>query len=123
MLLVDADKSLEVLLSTGAPATVQPDWAVTWGKNVVNGVVGELLWNTLLGTTNSGTGVTMISAPDPLVANYFQVLEISVHNTDSGSVDVQIRINDNSTFYVLKTQTLAVGETLHYSMEHGWSVL
>jgi hypothetical protein len=123
MLLVDGDKSLEVRLSTGAPASVQADWVATWGKDVKGGPVGELSLHTASGATNSGTGVTMVSAPDTGVDNYHQIIEVNVHNTDSRAVTAQVRINDNGTFYVLKTQALAVGETLHYSLENGWTLL
>lgn len=121
MLLVDGDKSLEVRLSSGAPATVQADWVATWGKDVKSGVVGELSQHTAVGQTNSGTGVTMVGAPDLGADNYHKILEINVHNTDNASVTVQVRINDNGSFRVLKTQALALGETLHYSLENGWT--
>lgn len=62
--------------------------------------------------TNNGTAVTALAAPS---SGHTRIVKfMTVRNSDTASVTATVRLNNNGTFRILWSGTLAVGDTLQY---------
>jgi len=72
-------------------------------------------------STNNTTDVTLVSAPtNGIVRN---IDSISIHNRDTASATVIVKIDDSGTEITLLQVTLAAKESLLYEGDGGWQVL
>jgi microcystin-dependent protein len=73
-------------------------------------------------STNSTTDVTIVSAPsvNGIIRN---IHTIFIQNKDTASATVTVKLDDSGTETLFVKQALAVGESLVYEDQNGWSVL
>jgi hypothetical protein len=71
--------------------------------------------------TNGVTAVTAVAAP--AASTQRQVKMLSIYNADTAAVTIYFRLNNNSTYRILRKCTLAPGETWVYTPETGFKVL
>lgn len=73
-------------------------------------------------STNNTTDVDVVQAPaiQSIVRN---VETIAIHNRDTASITVTVKMDDNGTETILVKQAVAVGETLTYEHGAGWQLL
>ena len=72
--------------------------------------------------TNSTTDVTIVAAPavNGIIRN---IHTIFIQNKDTASATVTVKLDDSGTETLFVKQALAVGESLVYEDQNGWSVL
>lgn len=70
--------------------------------------------------TNDTTDVNAVEAPGASTQRVVDL--INVYNSDTVSAVVTVKFDANGTEYVLWSGTLAVGQTLTYTDDAGWSV-
>lgn len=116
------NRSLGAVLS-GAVATNELHVIATFTDKFSrsDSALAYLLGATKITATNGATDITIVSAPDQNVTR--DVDYISVRNRDTAAATVSIEYDDNGTDYVLYSATLAVGDTLVYTIATGWYVL
>jgi hypothetical protein len=71
--------------------------------------------------TNGITAVTVVAAPGATTQR--QVKTLTVYNADTAAVTVYLRLNNNSTYRIIRRATLNPGETWAYTQETGFQVL
>lgn len=64
------------------------------------------------GASNSTTAVTVVAAP--AASKRRLIRNLSIHNNDTASATVTIRIDNNGTKYILHKETLSSGANLLY---------
>lgn len=116
IVLQDTNDTIEVVLA-GAITTNQLPCTVSWRDITTTGYTpGGSRSN-----TNSTTAVSLVAAPG---ASTQRVIDnITIFNNDTATATVTVRIDDNSTEYILTKATLATGETLEYADGQGWRSL
>lgn len=72
-------------------------------------------------STNNTTDVTLVAAPANGVIRTID--SISIHNRDTVSATVIVKIDDNGTEIILLQVALAAKESLLYEGDGGWQVL
>lgn len=115
MIILDSvNKSLEVLLG-GSVTTNQLPFTVSFIDTNAAQVLTE---ND--GITNNASAVTMISAP---AANKARIVKnIAIHQTDTVSATITIRLNNSGTFRTIFKATLSVDDNLIYTDNGGFQV-
>ena len=115
LVLQDTNDTLEVVLA-GAITTNQLPVVTTWRDITASGYTpGRSNIN-----TNSTTPITAVAAP---ASSTYRVIDhISIYNADTASATVTVRVDDNSTEYVLTKVTLLTGERLEFQEGTGWNV-
>lgn len=114
MIILDTTtKSLEVVLA-GAITTTQLDVTCHAVDTLDSDMTVSDIVNTNI-ATNSTTAVTIMAAP--AASHTREVKSITVHNNDTVSATVTVRINSSSTMFILCKVILATGENLVYSAE------
>lgn len=108
-------RSLEILLG-GAVATVEPHWTVHYRTYAKSGEESSAL---SLGVTTGGTAATMLAAPKAGARH--GIVAMTIHNADSASVTVTVRINNDGAYRTIYKATLATLETLVYESGNGWT--
>lgn len=109
-------RKLQGLLS-GSAATTNPVVVVDWVDLTTTTTTGGC-------TTSSLNGTTAVDImPAPAASTQRKVNAVTLFNSDTASVTVTIRYNDNATLYTLVRITLLTGETLCYSDTAGWFTL
>lgn len=73
-------------------------------------------------TTNSTTDVTIVDAP-VLQGYIINIHSLTIHNKDTATATVTVKIDDNGTEKILIKQAVSVGESLVYEDGFGWQVL
>ncbi len=73
------------------------------------------------GSSNNTTAVTLVSSPSS--GEEHQVRSFYLENNDTASITVTIRFNNTSVTRTIFKAIIAVGESLSYTAEKGWSVL
>ena len=97
-------KTIKAVMS-GAPATTNPDFVVSYADNTGSAFTeGE---ND--GTLNGTSEVTLVSAPASSTRRIIK--SISIYNRDTAAVTVTIKYDNNGTQRILANVTLAVGDT------------
>jgi hypothetical protein len=116
MILDAATKKLEILLGGAVTANQLPfqcewvDVTTTTSTPGTNGLV-----------TNGATPVDLV--PVPGASTQRIVNGINIYNADTAPATVTVRFNDNATLRTLKVVTLAVGDTLAWSLADLWEVV
>lgn len=120
MLFLDTTtKSLEVLLG-GAPATNQLPFVVGY-VDVLTTDMSVSAISEADGVTNSGTAVTMVSAP--AASHTRQLKFLSLRQADTAPVTATIRVNNNGTFREVCKFVLAVDDVLYFVDGEGFKVM
>lgn len=116
IVLQDTNDTIEVVLA-GAITTNQLPCTVSWRDITTTGYTpGGSRSN-----TNSTTAVTLVAAPG---ASTQRVIDnITIFNNDTATATVTVRIDDNSTEYIVAKATIQAGETLEYTEGQGWRSL
>lgn len=111
-------RKLQAVMS-GAAATTNPKVVVCKTVTTNDGI--ESKGSTQVATLNGSTDVDICDAPsiEGFVVN---VKSIHIENIDSAAVTVRIKIDDSGTDTRLKSQQLAVGESLMWHAATGWQV-
>lgn len=112
-------KSLEVLLSgsiTTNQLTIVSSYVDVDQTAITVSTIGE---NDTV--TNNTTAVTAVAAPASGTTR--QIKSVTVQNTDTVSALVTVRVNNNSIFRPVITQTLAANQSLVYEEGAGWILL
>jgi hypothetical protein len=110
MIILDTiTKTLEVILA-GAITTTQLPFTVSYVD--VNADFEVIAASELDGTTNSGTAVTMVPAPNATISR--QIKFLSIPNVDTAAATVTVRLNNNTTTRIIWKGALAVGDVLTY---------
>jgi len=115
--LINPNQSLELILG-GAVTTTELDYVVFTKHIILTGKEGK---DNQHGTSNGGTAVTILAAPT-LAGEQQWIESIAIHNADTVSATVSVRLNDNSTIRILMKHALSAGETLHYEANSGWYI-
>ena len=113
MILDAVTKKLEILLGgaiTTNQLTFQCEWVDVTASASTPGTNG--------GLTNGATAVDLV--PVPGASTQRIINGINIYNADTVPQTVTVRFNDNATTRVLKTTTLAVGDTLSWSLPEAW---
>ena len=115
IVLQDTNDTLEVVLNAAHTTNALPvvsNWrdittsGYTPGRSNIN--------------TNGTTTITAVAAP---AASTQRVIDfVSIYNRDTVNQQVTVRIDDNSTEYVLTVVTLGPGERVEYQEGIGWTV-
>ena len=114
MIRLDATtKKLQVVLA-GAVTTSQLEVVSSYSDATATGYTGG---NTPT-LTNDTTDVDIVAAP--AASTIRDVDHISVHNKDTVSATVTIKMDVSGTDYILKKAVLLTGESLNYSHGTGW---
>lgn len=109
LLILDATtKSIEAVLSA-AITTTQPDFTSHYADVDPDDASDKFVETSQDGTLNSTTAVTLVSAPATDERRI--VREITIYNADTSPVEVTLRLNNSSTYRVIKTFTLSPGST------------
>lgn len=117
MIILDAtNRSLEFKLS-GAPATNQIPFVSFYVDHTASAYT-PISQN---GVSNSGTAVTVVTAPGASTQRSLKYLNI--RNRDTAAVTVTVQYNDNTTIREMLVVTLSVDDTLEYLDTDGWSVI
>jgi hypothetical protein len=109
-------KKLEILLGGAVTANQLPfqcEWVDVTASASTPGTNG--------GLTNGATPVDLVGVPGASTQRI--VNGINIYNADTVPQTVTIRYNDNATLRTLKTVTLAVGDTLTWSLADLWEVV
>lgn len=115
VILDTTSKSLIAVMS-GAPATTQPDFALSYSTKTATGLTGVNAHGTLNGTSE----VTLVSAPASSAQNV--LVECSIYNADTASIIIFLKEADGATRRIKSKVTLPVNYTLHYERDSGWYV-
>ena len=116
--LVSTTQVLQVVLA-GAVSASQPQLAASWvDQNTENVFTRGGQTNT---NANSTTDVTLVAAPQQSFVR--NIDSIFVHNLDTATVTINIKIDDGGTEYILCRRTLLTREGLCYEHGVGWYVM
>jgi len=115
-IILDSTTRSIVAILAGAPATTQPDFAVSYSTKTTTSLTGV----STHGTFNSGSEVTLL--PAPVASSQNILVEASIYNADTASVVVTIKEADGATRRTRLKVTLSTGYTLHYERDGGWYV-
>lgn len=69
------------------------------------------------GNTNGTTAVTLVASPNQAISRAIPYL--SVHNKDTVSTTVTVRLHDGSSSYILCKKALSADQTLVYNSKGG----
>ena len=116
MILDATTKKLEILLG-GAVTTNQLPFQCEW----VDVGASASTPGTNGGLTNGASAVDLVGVPGASTQRI--VNGINIYNADTVAQTVTVRFNDNATLRSLKVVTLAVGDTLIWSLAEGWKVV
>lgn len=112
-------KTIEVILSSTV-ASNQLDWVAAY----VDIDQANASWanaNENNGVTNNAVAVTMVNAPAS--GETRKIDFINVHNNDTASAEVTVRLNNSASVRVLAKVTLEPGDSLFYTNESGWNTV
>ena len=113
MILDATTKKLEILLGSAVTSnqlTFQCEWVDVTSSASTPGTNG--------GLTNGASAVDLVGVPG---ASTQRIINgINIYNADTVAATVTVRFNDNATTRVLKISTLAVGDTLSWSLPEAW---
>jgi hypothetical protein len=123
MIILDSSLKSLVIKLGGAKTTNELDWTVSYVENTsaCNGLTNSLQSSTNGsndGTTNGAAYVTMVAHPpvnNPSTIYDAEVVFISVKNTDTVPQTVTIALDDNGTYRVLFSATIAVGTNVTFN--------
>jgi hypothetical protein len=110
-------RSLTVALS-GSVTTNQLDCTAQYRDDRVNSIT--MSFGTTVTATNNTTAVTLVAAPTSGVIR--EVFTLTIYNKDTAAAIVSVSYLDNATSYTIARFTLAVGDVMVYTDEHGWVV-
>src|SRR3990167_2437437 len=114
-------KKLEVVLA-GAVTTNQAEVSAYYYDLIPQSTTTLRRGGTKVTNTNSTTDVTIVAAPE-LQGRIRNVHTIFIHNKDTASITVTVKLDDSGTETIQTTVTLRTGETLVYEDQSGWSVI
>jgi len=117
--LTNSTDLLQIVLA-GVVTTNELDWVATYHKHVA-GVEPVKEDYTDAGNSNGTTDVTVVPGPVENTHIHTEVSELHVHNTDTVSATVTVKMDRNSTEYILHKATLAAGAHLQYVKGVGFS--
>lgn len=111
-------RKLQVVMSAAA-ATTNPKVVVCKTQTTLDGT--ETKGATQVATLSGTTDVDVCDAPtiEGFVVN---VKSIHIENIDTAAVTVRVKLDDSGTDSRLKSQQLAVGESLMWNALTGWQV-
>lgn len=110
LILSGPNKSIEAVLA-GAVATTQLPIVANW-VDVVTADQSVFAFGGSDLTTSGATAVTVVAAPQ---ANHTRTLKsMSIHNADTASATVTVRLNNGISTRILVKVVLATGSTLEY---------
>jgi hypothetical protein len=115
MILDTATRTLEIVLGeamTTSNCDITASYAMTSQTSFVTAAASLV--------SNGTTAVTVVPAPD--VSTQIQVNEVRLHNNDTVTHVVTLRLNDNGTRRVVLTQILAAGRDFLYTPASGGAV-
>lgn len=120
MILLDSTtRTLEVLLA-GAITTNQLPWTASYVDISTASTFALSAAAASNGATNSGTAVTMVSAPAASTSRQIKLL--TVFNADTVAATVTVRLNDNGTTRIMWKGVLQTAETLTFVHTAGFVV-
>lgn len=111
-------RKLQAVMS-GAASSTNPKPVVCW--SLVNNEGIESKGYTTISTLAGATDVDICAAPE-VQSFVVHVKSIHICNIDNAAVTVTVKIDDSGTDTRLKTQALAVGESLVFTGTAGWQV-
>lgn len=109
-------RSLEIVLG-GAHTTNALPVVVSWSDKTSSTYSG----GTTTTASNGTTAVTVCAAP--AASTIRDIDSVNVHNADTVSATVTIRVNDNSTYRTVIKAILATGDQMYYSHGSSWVVV
>jgi hypothetical protein len=114
------NKKLEIVLA-GAVATTQLQITSQYFDHIPQATTTVRRGAPQVATSNDTTDATIVSAPvlQGIVRN---VHTIFVHNKDTTTATVTVKMDDSGTETIFIKQLLAVGESLTYEDKSGWIV-
>lgn len=119
MIILDStSKSIEVLLTSAVTSSELSLYTTYTDINT-----STALWSNVASNdddSNGVTAVTLVAAPSASISR--KVNLISIHNDDSVSAEVTVRLNNSSTYRTLQKKTLQPDETLQYTDGDGWTI-
>lgn len=112
-------KNLQAVLA-GAVSASQPQCVVTWFDEDLAGM--DTKGASKETNTNNTTDVNICLAPT--VQGFVRNIDsIFVHNLDTATVTINIKIDDGGTEYIICRRTLLTREGLCYEHGVGWYVM
>ena len=113
MLLDSSNRSLELIMGE-AMTTTNPMAVTDWAA--ISTTAAPVPATTTV-SANGVAAVTLVAAP---VSGQRKINNLSIYNVDTVSHVVTVRYNDNTTLYTIVKETLAIGDTLHFTDTEGW---
>lgn len=114
-------KKLELVLA-GAVAANALEVSVHYFKITPQATTTERRGGVQRATSNNTTDVTIADAPE-LQGIIKNIHTMFVHNKDTATATVTIKIDDGGTETILVKQAIAAGESLTYEDQRGWEIL
>lgn len=114
-------KKLELVLA-GAVAANALEVSLHYFKITPQATTTERRGGVQRATSNNTTDVTIADAPE-LQGIIKNIHTMFVHNKDTATATVTIKIDDSGTETILVKQAIAAGESLTYEDQRGWEIL